>query len=134
MVQVQSALAGSAFIATLLAGIEPHGKVMAAHPQEWNSRFFGCLDALLATLTRVFGEMQFHPELIQSYLTPFLLINMSLYLCAAVYPGFGVSDLTLDYLAATGLAREEFRGFAAVLESGLPAPLPVYNKATGLST
>jgi hypothetical protein len=26
---------------------------------------------LLATLTRVFGEMQSHPQLIRSYLTPF---------------------------------------------------------------
>ncbi len=36
-----------------------------------HNRFFGGVDALLATLTRVFGEMQSHPELIRSYLTPF---------------------------------------------------------------
>ena len=36
-----------------------------------HNRFFGGMDALLATLTRVFGEMQSHPQLIQSYLTPF---------------------------------------------------------------
>jgi len=72
MVQVQSALAGSAFIATLLAGMEPRGKVVAhTRKNGTHNRFFGCLDALLATLTRVFGEMQSHPELIQSYLTPF---------------------------------------------------------------
>jgi transposase len=31
-----------------------------------HKRFFGGVDALLATLTRVFGEMQSHPELIHS--------------------------------------------------------------------
>lgn len=36
-----------------------------------HNRFFAGLDALLATLTRVFGEMQSHPQLIRSYLTPF---------------------------------------------------------------
>ena len=36
-----------------------------------HNRFFGGLDALLATLTRVFGEMQSHPQLIRSYLTSF---------------------------------------------------------------
>jgi transposase len=36
-----------------------------------HNRFFGGLDALLATLTRVFGEMQSHPQLIQANLTPF---------------------------------------------------------------
>ncbi len=36
-----------------------------------HNRFFRGVDALLATLTRVFGEMQSHPELIRSYLTPF---------------------------------------------------------------
>jgi transposase len=36
-----------------------------------HNRFFSGLDALLATLTRVFGEMQSHPQLIRSYLTPF---------------------------------------------------------------
>jgi transposase len=34
-------------------------------------RFFGSLDALLTTLTRVFGEMQSRPQLIRSYLAPF---------------------------------------------------------------
>jgi hypothetical protein len=29
------------------------------------------VDALFATLTRVFTEMQSYPQLIQSYLTPF---------------------------------------------------------------
>ncbi len=36
---------------------------------ETDNRFFCVVDALLATLTRVFGEMQSQPELIQSYLT-----------------------------------------------------------------
>jgi hypothetical protein len=36
-----------------------------------HNRFFAGLDALVATLTRVFGEMQSHPQLIRSYLTPF---------------------------------------------------------------
>jgi transposase len=36
-----------------------------------HNRFFGGLDALLATLTRVFGETQSHPQLIRSYLAPF---------------------------------------------------------------
>ena len=36
-----------------------------------HNRFFGGLDALLATLTRVFGEMQSHPQLIRPYLAPF---------------------------------------------------------------
>lgn len=36
-----------------------------------HNRFFGSLDALLTTLIRVFGEMQSHPQLIRSYLTPF---------------------------------------------------------------
>src|SRR5260370_36915080 len=36
-----------------------------------HNRFFSGLDALLATLTRVFGEMQSHPQLIRSYLTSF---------------------------------------------------------------
>jgi hypothetical protein len=35
------------------------------------NRFFSGLDALLATLTRVFGEMQSHPQFISSYLAPF---------------------------------------------------------------
>jgi len=34
-----------------------------------HNRFFGGLDQLLATLTRVFGEMQSHPQRIKSYLT-----------------------------------------------------------------
>ena len=29
------------------------------------------LDALVATLTRVFGEMQSHPQLISAYMAPF---------------------------------------------------------------
>ena len=33
-----------------------------------HNRFFGHVDALLATLVRVFGEMQSHPELIRSWL------------------------------------------------------------------
>jgi transposase len=36
-----------------------------------HNRFFSGLDALLATLMRVFGEMQSHPQLIRSYLAPF---------------------------------------------------------------
>jgi transposase len=36
-----------------------------------HNRFFRSLDDLLATLTRVFGEMQSHPQLIQPYLLPF---------------------------------------------------------------
>jgi transposase len=32
-----------------------------------HNRFFGCVDALLATLTGVFGEMQSHPELIRQH-------------------------------------------------------------------
>jgi len=36
-----------------------------------HNRFFNGPGALLATLTRVFGEMQSHPQLIRSYLTPF---------------------------------------------------------------
>ncbi len=34
MVQIQPALAGSASVATLLAGIGPYRTAMAAHPQE----------------------------------------------------------------------------------------------------
>jgi transposase len=36
-----------------------------------HNRFSGGLDVLLATLTRVFGEMKSHPQLIRSYLMPF---------------------------------------------------------------
>ncbi len=36
-----------------------------------HNRFFSGLDALVTTLTRVFGEMQSHPQLISSYLAPF---------------------------------------------------------------
>ena len=36
-----------------------------------HNRFFACKDALVATLTRVFEEMQSHPQLISSYLAPF---------------------------------------------------------------
>jgi transposase len=36
-----------------------------------HNRFFRSLDDLLATLARVFGEMQSHPQLIQPYLLPF---------------------------------------------------------------
>jgi hypothetical protein len=36
-----------------------------------HNRFFAGVDALLATLTRVFGEVQSQPELIRSYLVPF---------------------------------------------------------------
>ena len=36
-----------------------------------HNRFFAGKDALITTLTRVFGEMQSHPQLIRSYLTPF---------------------------------------------------------------
>src|SRR5207245_217300 len=32
-----------------------------------HNRFFACKDALVATLTRVFEEMQSHPQLISSY-------------------------------------------------------------------
>jgi transposase len=35
-----------------------------------HNRFFSGLDALAATLTRVFGEMQSHPQFISSYLAP----------------------------------------------------------------
>jgi hypothetical protein len=38
-----------------------------------HNRFFSGLDALLAALTRVFGEMQSHPQFISSYLAPFCL-------------------------------------------------------------
>ena len=37
-----------------------------------HNRFFGGVDALFATLTRVFGEMQSHPQLISSYLALFV--------------------------------------------------------------
>ena len=47
-----------------------------------HNRFFSGLDALLATLTRAFGEMQSHPQFISSYSSylpgSFLLILMSL--------------------------------------------------------
>jgi transposase len=36
-----------------------------------HNRFFAGLDALVATLTRIFGEMQSHPQLISSYLAPY---------------------------------------------------------------
>jgi transposase len=36
-----------------------------------HNRFFGGLDSLLATLLRVFAEMQSHPQLIRSYPAPF---------------------------------------------------------------
>jgi transposase len=36
-----------------------------------HNRFFAGVDALVTTLTRVFGEMQSHPQLIRSYLAPF---------------------------------------------------------------
>ena len=36
-----------------------------------HNRFFSGVDSLLATLTRVFEEMQSYPQLIRSYLTPF---------------------------------------------------------------
>ena len=36
-----------------------------------HNRFFNDPDALLATLTQVFTEMQSYPQLIQSYLAPF---------------------------------------------------------------
>ena len=36
-----------------------------------HNRFFAGVDALLGTLTRVFRDMQSHPELIRSYLSPF---------------------------------------------------------------
>ena len=36
-----------------------------------HNRFFAGLDALVATLTRVFGEMQSHPQLIRAYMDPF---------------------------------------------------------------
>jgi hypothetical protein len=36
-----------------------------------HNRFFAGLDALLATLTRVFGKMQSDPPLIRPYLVPF---------------------------------------------------------------
>src|ERR1039457_6760655 len=36
-----------------------------------HNRFFTGLDALVGTLTRVFGEMQSQPQLIRSYLAPF---------------------------------------------------------------
>jgi len=43
------------------------------HPRKngTQNRVFAGLHALLATLTRVFGEMQSHPQLIRSYLTSF---------------------------------------------------------------
>jgi len=36
-----------------------------------HNRFFAGVDALVATLTRVFGEMQSDPQSISSYLAPF---------------------------------------------------------------
>ena len=36
-----------------------------------HNRFFAGVDALAATLTRVFGEMQSHPQSVRSYLAPF---------------------------------------------------------------
>jgi transposase len=36
-----------------------------------HNRFFDSQDALLATLTRVFGQIQSRPQLIRSYLAPF---------------------------------------------------------------
>ena len=48
-----------------------------------HNRFFGGLDALLAVLTRVFGEMQSHPRLIQPYQTHILPIYVPLFIALA---------------------------------------------------
>ena len=75
LVQIQPALAGGASVAALLARVESHGTAVAAHAQDrTHNRFFACKDALVATLTRVFEEMQSHPQLISSYLAPFCLL------------------------------------------------------------
>jgi hypothetical protein len=59
-------------------------RLLRLHPKNGtHNRFFDGVDGLLATLTRVFGEMQSHPELIRSYLTPLLTV-MSLDLSADV--------------------------------------------------
>jgi hypothetical protein len=68
------------------------------HPQECtHNRFFENEGELVGTLTRVFGDMQTHPELIRLS-SLFLLTLMSLYLCAAV-------SQVLDYLSSLPIYR-----------------------------
>src|SRR6266571_3245079 len=85
VVQVQPALAGSASVAALLAGIEPYRTAVAAHPQERDAQPF--LRRLGRTprhahagLRGDAGAPPTDPVLSDS----FLLIVMSLYLCADV--------------------------------------------------
>jgi hypothetical protein len=63
-----------------------------------HNRFFGGLDALLATLTRVFGEMQSHPQLIRSYLMPFVDRYVPLFMRGCI------DETRLDEACCSGLA------------------------------
>ena len=82
-----------------LPGVEPRGTVKAVIEAavdgsvrclklgEVHPLVFGIEAELLATLRRVFGEMQAHPVFIRSYLLAFCWLSMSLYLCAPVIVG-----------------------------------------------
>jgi transposase len=50
-----------------------------------HNRYLASEAELVRTMTRVFGELQSNPELIRSRLLPFLLIFISLHLCATAY-------------------------------------------------
>jgi transposase len=94
-----------------------------------HNRFFGCVDALLATLTRVFSEMQSHPELIRSYLTPFSYARMYSYFADTALGCCLLSQQRSrqsgDWLIAANLANS---GYAAA-----EVPVTVRTEATSVT-
>ena len=70
-----------------------------------HNRFFGGLDVLLATLTRIFGEMQSPPPTNPVLSDAFLSIVMSLYFYAVVLARFEEFALSFRRGIEHGLER-----------------------------
>src|ERR1019366_297381 len=89
LVQVQPALAGSASVAALLAGVQSHGTALAAHPQKRDAqpllRRSGCTARHAHARLR---RAAVAPATDQVLSDSFLLILISLYLCATIYHFF----------------------------------------------
>ena len=72
VVRRQSTLAGGASTAAVLAEFNPVERLWQhTRKNGTHNRYFATEAELVGTLSRVFGEMQSHSELIRSYLLPF---------------------------------------------------------------
>ena len=106
VVQVQPALAGSISTAARLAGVKSDRTVgRCTRRNGTHNRFFAGLDALLATLLRVFAEMQSHPQLIP--LASLLSIDP---LCPFHYARLQIEPEVLAWRSYKALADHQRQG------------------------